>query len=154
MISKQTVRQLAEERIKDRDERLFIVELTISASNVIRLELDKTEGNVSIEDCMSVSRNIEHNLDREDADFELLSDSDLSVLVFRYVRPEISDLNALNQYIKMKLFYSGEILVASTKVDGNFYLKFTFLNPITTTEDVHQILTTIKSHGKDFNTEK
>jgi ribosome maturation factor RimP len=38
---------------------------------VIRLELDKTEGNVSIEDCMSVSRNIEHNLDREDADFEL-----------------------------------------------------------------------------------
>ena len=71
MISKQTVRHLAEERIKDRDERLFIVELTISASNVIRLELDKTEGNVSIEDCMSVSRNIEHNLDREDADFEL-----------------------------------------------------------------------------------
>ncbi|MNK08333.1 Ribosome maturation factor RimP [compost metagenome] len=71
MISKQTVRELAEERIKDRDERLFIVELTISASNVIRLELDKTEGNVSIEDCMSVSRNIEHNLDREDADFEL-----------------------------------------------------------------------------------
>ncbi len=71
MISKQTVRELAEERIKDRDERLFIVELTISAANVIRLELDKTEGNVSIEDCMSVSRNIEHNLDREDADFEL-----------------------------------------------------------------------------------
>lgn len=71
MISKQKVRELAEERIKDRDERLFIVELTISASNVIRLELDKTEGNVSIEDCMSVSRNIEHNLDREEADFEL-----------------------------------------------------------------------------------
>lgn len=71
MISKKTVTELAEERIKDRDERLFIVELTISASNVIRLELDKTEGNVSIEDCMSVSRNIEHNLDREDADFEL-----------------------------------------------------------------------------------
>nr|WP_294859995.1 ribosome assembly cofactor RimP [uncultured Fluviicola sp.] len=71
MISKQTVRELAEERIKDRDERLFIVELTISSTNVIRLELDKTEGNVSIEDCMSVSRNIEHNLDREDADFEL-----------------------------------------------------------------------------------
>ena len=71
MISKQKVRELAEERIKDRDDLLFIVELTISASNVIRLELDKTEGNVSIEDCMSVSRNIEHNLDREDADFEL-----------------------------------------------------------------------------------
>lgn len=86
----------------------------------------------------------------DDFEFELLSDSDLSVLVFRYLRSDIEDLNALNQYIKMKLFYSGEILVASTKVDGNFYLKFTFLNPITTTEDIRQILTKIKLHGEDF----
>lgn len=71
MITKELVRQLAEERIKDRDERIFIVSLTISPSNVIRLEIDKTEGNVSIEDCMSVSRNVEHNLDREEVDFEL-----------------------------------------------------------------------------------
>lgn len=71
MISKEKVKELAEERIKERDERLFIVELTISSANVIRLELDKMEGNVSIEDCMSVSRNVEHNLDREDDDFEL-----------------------------------------------------------------------------------
>ena len=71
MISKEKVKELAQERIKERDERLFIVELTISSANVIRLELDKMEGNVSIEDCMSISRNVEHNLDREDDDFEL-----------------------------------------------------------------------------------
>lgn len=71
MITKQLVRTLAEERILERDPKLFIVELSISSSNVIRLELDKTEGNVSIEDCMSVSRNVEHNLDREEVDFEL-----------------------------------------------------------------------------------
>lgn len=71
MITKQLVRTLAEERIKERDERLFIVELTVSSSNIIRLELDKSEGNVSIEDCVSVSRNVEHNLDREEVDFEL-----------------------------------------------------------------------------------
>ena len=50
---------------------LFVVDLTISSTNVIHLELDKTEGYVSINECMSVSRNIEHNLDRESADFEL-----------------------------------------------------------------------------------
>lgn len=71
MITKELVRKLAEERIKDRDPRIFIVSLTISSTNVIRLEIDKTEGYVSIEDCMSVSRNIEHNLDREEVDFEL-----------------------------------------------------------------------------------
>lgn len=90
----------------------------------------------------------------DDFDFELLSDSDLSVLVFRYLRADIEDLNALNLYIKMKLFYSGEILVASTKVDGTFYLKFTFLNPITTSEDVREILTKIKIHGEDFSASK
>ncbi len=71
MITKKLVTDLAEERIKERDERIFIVALSISSTKVIRLEIDKTEGNVSIEDCISVSRNIEHNLDREEEDFEL-----------------------------------------------------------------------------------
>ncbi len=71
MITKKLVTDLALERIAERDEKLFIVELTISAAFVIRLEIDKTEGNVTIEDCVSVSRNIEHNLDREEVDFEL-----------------------------------------------------------------------------------
>lgn len=71
MITKQRVTELAEERMKERDSGLFIVDLTISASNVIRLELDKHNGGVTVEDCVSVSRNIEHNLDREASDFEL-----------------------------------------------------------------------------------
>lgn len=71
MISKKKVLELAEERINELNCGLFVVELTVSATNVIHLELDKTEGHVSINECMSVSRNIEHNLDRESADFEL-----------------------------------------------------------------------------------
>ena len=71
MITKQRVTELAEERMQELGNGLFIVDLTISASNVIRLELDKYNGGVTVEDCVSVSRNIEHNLDREEADFEL-----------------------------------------------------------------------------------
>jgi ribosome maturation factor RimP len=71
MITKKLVTELAEERMKERGNGLFIVELTISTRNVIRLELDKYEGGVTVEDCVSVSRNIEHNLDREAQDFEL-----------------------------------------------------------------------------------
>jgi len=71
MITKKLVTELAEERMAERDNGLFIVELTISSRNVIRLELDKHEGGVTVEDCVSVSRNIEHNLDRESQDFEL-----------------------------------------------------------------------------------
>lgn len=71
MISKEQVRTLAQERIDELDRGLFIVSISISKSNSIQLELDKTEGYVAIEDCISVSRNVEHNLDREKTDFEL-----------------------------------------------------------------------------------
>ena len=62
---------MIDERIKDLEKDLYVVELTISANNVIRVEVDKLEGNVSVDECVSVSRNIEHNLDREEEDFEL-----------------------------------------------------------------------------------
>lgn len=71
MISKKKVEELILERIAELDNGLFIVSLTISASNVINVELDKYEGNVSVDDCIRVSRNVEHNLDREEVDFEL-----------------------------------------------------------------------------------
>jgi ribosome maturation factor RimP len=71
MIKKETIIALAQERIDELNRDLFIVELSISASNAIQLEIDSETGSVSIDDCIRVSRNIEHNLDREEQDFEL-----------------------------------------------------------------------------------
>ena len=71
MIDKQIVWDLAEERIAEHDPKLYIVELTIASGNKILVEIDNEKGGVSIEDCIAVSRNIEHNLDRETEDFSL-----------------------------------------------------------------------------------
>ena len=71
MINKKQIEALIAERIAELDNGLFVVELNISATNVITVELDKHEGSVSVSDCMSVSRNVEHNLDREEQDFEI-----------------------------------------------------------------------------------
>jgi len=71
MISKKKVAALIYERIEELDNGLFVVSLIISTGNKINIELDKHEGGVSVKDCMSVSRNVEHNLDREQEDFEL-----------------------------------------------------------------------------------
>ncbi len=68
MISKKIVTQLIEERIEGTD--IFIVDVDISAGNKISITLDADDG-LSIEKCMSVSRNVEHNLDREEEDFSL-----------------------------------------------------------------------------------
>ena len=68
MISKKVVIELIEERIEGTD--IFIVDVDISTGNKISITLDADEG-LSIEKCMSVSRNVEHNLDREVEDFSL-----------------------------------------------------------------------------------
>lgn len=71
MIEKKKILELANERINDLNKGIYIVDLKVSSGNQIMLELDCEEGSISIDDCISVSRNIEHNLDREEEDFAL-----------------------------------------------------------------------------------
>lgn len=54
----------------DEDTSLFLIDFTVAADNSIKVVLDGDEG-VSLEDCMKVSRAIEHNLDRDVYDFSL-----------------------------------------------------------------------------------
>lgn len=49
---------------------LFLIDLSISESNQIRVVIDGDKG-VSVEDCIAISRAIEHNLDRDEQDFSL-----------------------------------------------------------------------------------
>ncbi len=68
MISKEKVLQLIANTLEEKN--IFVVSLSISPANSIRLFVDSMEG-VKIEDCVRLSRDIEHNLDREAEDFEL-----------------------------------------------------------------------------------
>jgi len=68
MITEKQVLELIKEKLKEKN--CFVVELEVRSGNDILLEVDGVEG-FSIEDCMEFSRAIEHNLDREEEDFEL-----------------------------------------------------------------------------------
>ena len=50
--------------------KLFLISLTISFDNKIKIILDGDNG-VTINDCITVSREIENNLDREEFDFAI-----------------------------------------------------------------------------------
>tara|TARA_B100001540_G_C15630061_1_gene561719 strand:+ start:260 stop:736 length:477 start_codon:yes stop_codon:yes gene_type:complete len=71
MIKTEEIEKLILERIQEVDTSLYIVSLNISTSNQINVEIDKEIGNVSISECISISRNIEHNLDRDVVDFSI-----------------------------------------------------------------------------------
>ncbi len=87
-----------------------------------------------------------------DSHFELLNTSDISALVFRYTADPFKtfDLNRINTYIKSQLYRQGNALTAGTKVNGQFYLKFTILNPLTTIEDIKSVLNIIKKYGNEY----
>ena len=52
------------------NESLFLIDFSISPLNQINVILDGDHG-VTLQDCMNISRAIEHNLDREEEDFSL-----------------------------------------------------------------------------------
>ena len=63
------VRDLVEEALVLND-KLFLIDLSISTSNKILVTVDGDDG-VSLSECIRISRNVEHNLDREEEDFAL-----------------------------------------------------------------------------------
>ncbi|WP_347373855.1 ribosome assembly cofactor RimP [Aequorivita sp. Q41] len=66
---REKVAQLLESAL-EKNKSLFLIDLNISEENQIRVILDGDKG-VTVEDCIDVSREIEHNLDREEYDFSL-----------------------------------------------------------------------------------
>lgn len=66
---KEKVKNLIQEAMDD-NPSLFLIDFDIHGNNEIKVVIDGDEG-VTVEDCMAVSRKIEHNLDREEEDFAL-----------------------------------------------------------------------------------
>ena len=58
------------EKALDENPSLFLIDFSITENNKIRVILDGDSG-VTVENCMAISRAIEHNLDREEEDFSL-----------------------------------------------------------------------------------
>ncbi|NLP57756.1 ribosome assembly cofactor RimP [Lutibacter sp. B1] len=68
-MDKERIIKLANEAIEQNPE-LFLIDLQFLADNKIYVEVDGDKG-VPLKECIRISREIEHNLDREEEDFSL-----------------------------------------------------------------------------------
>lgn len=66
---KEQVLQLLNQAL-EKNKSLFLIEFSITGGNQIRVIIDGDNG-VTVNDCIAVSREIEHNLDRDEIDFSL-----------------------------------------------------------------------------------
>lgn len=69
MTFKDKVRQLLDTALQERPS-LFLIDLAITDAGKINVYIDGDQG-ITLQDCIDVSRAIEHNLDREEQDFAL-----------------------------------------------------------------------------------
>lgn len=68
MIDTSIVEKLVNEKIEGTN--LFLVEIKVDSRNNISVYVDSPEG-VSIDQCVGISRHVEHSFDREEEDFAL-----------------------------------------------------------------------------------
>ncbi|MFF3377004.1 lysine decarboxylase DesA [Streptomyces sp. NPDC002680] len=88
-----------------------------------------------------------------DPRYDVVVEPSLSTLVFRYIPAAVTDpseIDRANLYARKALFASGAAVVAGTKVGGRHYLKFTLLNPETTTDDIAAVLDLIAGHAEQY----
>ena len=97
MTLKEKVTILIENALQDRPD-IFMLDLNISENNDIQLVLDGDKG-VSIDDIVYFSRQIEHNLDRDDTDFSLTVSS-FDITKPFYLKRQYR--KNLNRYLKVK----------------------------------------------------
>lgn len=92
-----------------------------------------------------------------DPRYDIVVRPQLSTLVYRYIPEAVTSptlIDRANLYARKALFASGEAVVAGTKVGGRQYLKFTLLNPETTTEDIAAVLDLIAGHAEQYLAEQ
>ncbi|TYB79878.1 ribosome assembly cofactor RimP [Bizionia myxarmorum] len=66
---RKTVETLLHEALEERED-LFLIDFTMGADNSISIIIDGDSG-VTVDDCVFISRAIEHNIDREEHDYSL-----------------------------------------------------------------------------------
>ncbi len=66
---KEIVKNLLNKALEE-NKSLFLIDFKITEGNQIKIIIDGDQG-VTVNDCIAVSRAIEHNIDREETDFSL-----------------------------------------------------------------------------------
>ncbi|MGW0066777.1 pyridoxal phosphate-dependent decarboxylase family protein [Streptosporangium sandarakinum] len=88
----------------------------------------------------------------EDPRFEVVTRSQLSTVVFRYLPtgPGRAYADEANLHARAALAASGDAVVAGTTVDGRHFLKFTLLNPETTIDDIAAVVELVAEHADRY----
>lgn len=104
---------------------LFLIELNISNNNHISVVIDGDRG-VSVNDCIAVSRKVEHGLDREEEDFSLEVTSSGVSQPLLFLRQYKKNIGRKLTVVTSEQQIEGELVAVE---DGNITLRWKAREP-------------------------
>ena len=113
-MDKEKVKGLLKNALEENSE-LFLIELKFLSENKIYVEVDGDNG-VTLKECIRISREIEHNLDREEEDFSLEVTSPDVANPLKVKRQYIKNVNRI---LDVKLKDNSKVQGTLTKVTDN-----------------------------------
>jgi L-2,4-diaminobutyrate decarboxylase len=81
---------------------------------------------------------------------ELISDPQLSTVVFRYIPQVGADPNQLNIAVRQRLFDRGLAVIGHTRVRNRQCLKLTCMNPTVTEHQLERLIAIIADQGREI----
>ena len=90
---------------------------------------------------------------KQHPNLELLLEPTLSICCFRYVAPDIADLDLLNQQLRQRLVRENEFMPSTTRVDGKLVLRPCFIGVRTDSSQVDGLLQAVLRIGNELVTE-
>ncbi len=121
---KEKVADLLNQALEDKP-KMFVISFTIDASNKIEVVVDDDEG-VKVEDCIAISRAIEHNLDREEQDFSLQVMSAGITEGLVHVRQYAKNIGRTLKVVTEENKFEGELIATN---DAGFTLQWKAREP-------------------------
>ena len=102
------VKELLQEAL-DENPSLYLIDLQFLANSKIKVIVDGDEG-VPLSECVRISRNIEHNLDREEEDFSLEVTTPDIAHPLKIKRQYIKNLNRILRIKTNSGEYEGDLV--------------------------------------------
>lgn len=84
-------------------------------------------------------------------DFELVIEPQSNIICFRYLSKNFKDTNLLQKKIRKGILESGEFYIVQVDLNNETYLRCTVINPLTTDEDLKNLLALIRKLGENIN---
>lgn len=114
MSLKDKVQDLLQKALEE-NSSLFLIDLKMHPDNRIEVIIDGDQG-VKVEDCIAVSRAIEHNLDREEEDFALQVMSSGVSEGLQHIRQYKKNIGRKLKVVTEEEKYEGELVEASDEL--------------------------------------